>query len=162
MTKEEILNNKYLKWLKPYASKDWLWKNKKKEIAKGAAIGILFGLLIPIAQIPLSIIFCILLRANIAFAALFTLITNPITFAPVYAIAYQIGQFIMDILNIREINAEDLNKYIGALLEAGQPTIIGLWSLALVLVPLTYYGVIIFWKYKAYKRLKRIKSKIKI
>lgn len=36
MTKEEILNNKYLKWLKPYASKDWLWKNKKKEIAKGA------------------------------------------------------------------------------------------------------------------------------
>lgn len=122
----------------------------------------MFGLLIPIAQIPLSIIFCILLRANIAFAALFTLITNPITFAPVYAIAYQIGQFVMDFLNIREVNAEELNKYIGTLLEAGQPTIIGLWSLALVLVPLTYYSVIIFWKYKAYKRLKRIKTRIKI
>ncbi len=162
MTKEEILNNKYLKWLKPYAAKDWLWKNKKKEIAKGAAIGIMFGLLIPIAQIPLSIIFCILLRGNIAFAALFTLITNPITFAPVYAIAYQIGNYIMNTFNIEEINAENINGYLGAFLEAGQPTIIGLWSLALILVPLTYYGMLLFWKYKAFKRLKRMNLKIKI
>lgn len=157
MTKDEILNNKYLKWLKPYASKDWLWKNKKKEIAKGAAIGIFFGLLIPIVQIPLAIIFCILLRANIGFAALFTLITNPITFAPVYALAYHMGDYIMNTFNIKELNAEDFNKYIGYILEAGQPTILGLWSLILIIVPLTYYGVLLFWKYKAYNRLKRIR-----
>lgn len=158
MRKEELLNKKYLKWLKPYAAKDFLWKKKKKQIARGAAIGLLFGLLIPIAQIPLSIIFCVLLRANIAFAALFTLITNPITFAPIYALAYQLGQNVMETFNIESFDIENLNKYIGILLEAGQPTIIGLWLLAIILVPLTYYGILLFWKYKAYKRLLKIRK----
>lgn len=59
-------------------------------MALGVAIGVFFGLLIPIAQIPFSVGAAVVLRANVT-AAASTLVTNPITFAPVYYAAYRVG-----------------------------------------------------------------------
>ena len=59
-------------------------------MALGVAIGVFFGLLIPIAQIPFSVGAALVLRANVPAAAC-TLVTNPITIAPVYHAAYRVG-----------------------------------------------------------------------
>jgi hypothetical protein len=72
-----------------------LWRISRKGLALGMAIGIFFGLLIPIAQIPFSAALAVVLRANVPAAMASTLVTNPVTFAPVYYLAYQTGQLVL-------------------------------------------------------------------
>ncbi len=60
-------------------------------VARGVAIGLFFGVLTPVAQIFFAAIAAVLFRANLAVAALATLVTNPLTFPVVYYGAYRIG-----------------------------------------------------------------------
>jgi uncharacterized protein (DUF2062 family) len=59
------------------------------------AIGVFFGLLIPIAQIPLSVGAAVLLRANVPTAAASTLISNPATYGPLYYAAWRLGKAVL-------------------------------------------------------------------
>ncbi|TXC67466.1 DUF2062 domain-containing protein [Piscinibacter aquaticus] len=61
-----------------------LWHLNRRGVALGLALGLFFGLLIPIAQIPLAGGAAVLLRANVPMAVASTLVTNPVTFGPVY------------------------------------------------------------------------------
>ncbi len=90
-TREALLGNRWLAWLRPFLDHPQLWRWSRRGVATGVALGIFFGLLIPIAQIPLSAAAAVLLRANVPAAAASTLITNPVTFGPVYYLAYQLG-----------------------------------------------------------------------
>ena len=45
----------------------------------------------PLAQIPASAIAATIFRANVPTAIGSTLVTNPVTFAPIYVIAYKVG-----------------------------------------------------------------------
>ena len=58
------------------------------------AIGIFFGFLLPVAQIPLSAATAVVLRANVPAAMGSTLVTNPITFAPIYYLAWRTGAWL--------------------------------------------------------------------
>jgi uncharacterized protein (DUF2062 family) len=59
------------------------------------AIGVFFGLLIPVAQIPFAATLAVLARANLPVAVASTLVTNPVTFGPVYYGAYRLGQVVL-------------------------------------------------------------------
>ena len=61
----------------------------------GVASGVFFGLMIPVGQMPLAAAGAILLRANLPVAALCTLVSNPLTAAPIYWLAYQTGAVIL-------------------------------------------------------------------
>lgn len=94
-TREQIIEHR---WLQPFAHKlkdKRLWRLERHAVAKGAAIGILLGFLVPVAQILAAAIVALTLRANITVAAVCTFITNPFTFAPLYWLAYKIGSFII-------------------------------------------------------------------
>lgn len=90
-TREQIMTNRWLRWLHPFLANPRLWHWSRRGVALGVALGIFFGLLIPIAQIPFSAAAAILLRANVPAAAASTLVTNPVTFGPVYYAAYKLG-----------------------------------------------------------------------
>lgn len=92
---ESIRNNRWLRWMGPTLNHPRLWHFSRKGIAMGLALGIFFGLLIPVAQIPLSAAAAVALRANLPMAVASTLVTNPVTFGPVYFAAYQTGRFIL-------------------------------------------------------------------
>ena len=94
-TRESLDNNRWLKWLGPRLHHPRLWHMSRKGIAMGMALGVFFGLLVPIAQIPLSATMAVLLRANLPAAVASTLVTNPVTFGPVYYGAYKLGQVIL-------------------------------------------------------------------
>jgi uncharacterized protein (DUF2062 family) len=93
-TREQIGNNRWLRWLAPYLGHPKLWHWSRRGVALGVGIGVFFGLLIPIAQIPFAAAAAVILRANLPAAAASTLVTNPITFAPVYFAAYKIGAWV--------------------------------------------------------------------
>jgi hypothetical protein len=87
--------NRWLRWLGPALHHPRLWHMSRRGIALGAAIGVFFGFLIPLAQIPVSAAFAVALRANVPTAVASTLVTNPITFPPVYYAAWKVGGAIL-------------------------------------------------------------------
>lgn len=68
-----------------------LWKATPTALGLGMAIGFFFGILIPVGQIFFAVGLAILLRAHLLTAAASTLISNPLTFPPIYYLAWQTG-----------------------------------------------------------------------
>lgn len=91
----EVVKHPWLQWLGPRLTHPRLWHINRRGIAMAVSIGLFFGLLIPVLQIPLAAMAAVLLRANIPVAVCSTLITNPVTFAPIYFFAYQLGGLIL-------------------------------------------------------------------
>jgi uncharacterized protein (DUF2062 family) len=87
--------NRWLRWMGPVLNHPRLWHFSRKGIAMGLALGVFFGLLIPIAQIPFAATMAVVLRANLPMAVASTLVTNPVTFGPVYYGAYRLGKIIL-------------------------------------------------------------------
>jgi uncharacterized protein (DUF2062 family) len=66
----------------------------RQSVARGVAVGIFFGILVPVAQIVFAVLVAISIRANVAVAAACTLVSNPLTFPFVYYFAFRIGAFL--------------------------------------------------------------------
>lgn len=94
-TPQSIKDNRWLRWMGPALHHPRLWHFSRKGVAMGLALGIFFGLLIPVAQMPLAAGAAIVLRANLPMAIASTLVTNPVTFGPVYYGAYHLGKAIL-------------------------------------------------------------------
>ena len=54
-----------------------------------------FGFLIPVAQILFSALFALLLRANLPVAVVATLVSNPLTYGPIFVLAYRTGSMLL-------------------------------------------------------------------
>lgn len=91
-TPETLGRHRWLRWLGPGLQHPRLWSVSRHGIALGLAIGVFFGLLIPIAQMPLSAAAAVLLRANLPAAVASTFVTNPVTVAPLYYVAWRLGE----------------------------------------------------------------------
>ncbi|WP_334135717.1 DUF2062 domain-containing protein [Tepidimonas sp.] len=95
-SRERLYRMRWLRWLAPYLNHPRLWHLNRRGLALGVALGVFFGLLIPVAQIPLSATAAILLRANLPASVASTLVTNPVTFGPVYYGAYKLGAWVVN------------------------------------------------------------------
>ncbi|MDO5506360.1 MAG: DUF2062 domain-containing protein [Pseudoxanthomonas suwonensis] len=90
-TRESLSGNRWLRPLAPWLGERRLWHFSRRGVALGVALGVFFGFLVPLAQIPMSVGGAILLRANVPMAAVSTLVTNPATVGPLYFAAYRVG-----------------------------------------------------------------------
>ncbi|TSE34698.1 DUF2062 domain-containing protein [Tepidimonas charontis] len=95
-SRERLYRMRWLRWLAPHLNHPRLWHLNRKGLALGVALGVFFGLLIPVAQIPLSGTAAVLLRAHLPAAVASTLVTNPVTFGPVYYGAYKLGAWVIN------------------------------------------------------------------
>lgn len=92
--RETLVASRGLRWLSPWLGHPALWHWSRRSVALGGALGVFFGLLIPLAQIPAASAAAIVLRANLPIAAASTLVTNPVTFGPLYFAAYRLGHWL--------------------------------------------------------------------
>ena len=104
-TQDGLRNHRWLRWMGPVLHQPRLWHFSRKGIAMGVAVGIFFGLLVPIAQMPLSAAAAVLLRANLPMAVASTFVTNPVTFGPVYYGAYRLGKVVLGEPRVTESEA---------------------------------------------------------
>jgi len=134
-----------------------LWHISREGIARGAAIGGFFGLIAPLAQIPLAAIFAIFFRANLPMAVAGTLITNPFTFAPIYLFAYKVGLFLTGNKKAAGVTPDSfdataaetggwLSSWIETIAGFGKPLFIGLFVLACMYALLNYFGINWTWR----------------
>ncbi|TSE23967.1 hypothetical protein Tsedi_02056 [Tepidimonas sediminis] len=94
-SRDRLHQMRWLRWLGPRLHHPRLWHFSRRGLALGLALGVFFGLLIPVAQIPFAATLAVLLRAHLPAAVASTLVTNPVTFGPVYYGAYKLGRVIL-------------------------------------------------------------------
>ncbi len=154
-SRAQISENRWLRWLSPWLRQPRLWRWSRRGVAMGVALGIFFGLLIPVAQIPLSVAAAVLLRANVAAAAVSTLVTNPLTFGPVYYAAYRLGHWITGeptpLLKLPpeaippDLPREDVRLW-QRITTVGKPLLLGLAIIASVMGVLSYMLIALAWR----------------
>jgi uncharacterized protein len=154
-TREQINNNPRLAWLGPWLKEPKLWHWSRRGVAMGVALGVFFGLLIPIAQIPASVAAAVVLRANIPAAIASTLVSNPVTFGPIYYGAYKLGVVVTGTRKTaspKELIASakvDENASLWARVTAlGKPLLVGLSMTAVLMGLLTYGLVTLIWRWR--------------
>nr|WP_307149313.1 DUF2062 domain-containing protein [Cupriavidus oxalaticus] len=154
---EVIRSNRWLRWLGPALHHPRLWQMSRRGLALGMALGFFFGLLIPLAQIPLSAAAAVALRANVPAAVASTLVTNPLTFGPIYYAAWRVGSAILGEAvdpppaQGAEAQHEPANESwfrmaTRRVLGVGKPLLLGLAIMAIVVGITTYFLVSAAWK----------------
>ncbi|MCL4409280.1 MAG: DUF2062 domain-containing protein [Gammaproteobacteria bacterium] len=162
-TQESLMNNRWLKWLTPWLAHPKLWHWSRRGVALGVALGVFFGLLIPIAQIPITAAAAVILRANLPVAAASTLVTNPVTFAPVYYGAYQLGSWVtgdttplVDFETIEQPSETEVEKgFFESIQALGKPLLVGLSIIASISGVLTYFIIDFLWRWRTGSRWKK-------
>ena len=167
-TRDSLHGNRWLRWLGPALHHPRLWHMSRKGIALGVAVGMFFGLLIPVAQIPFSAALAVLLRANLPVAMASTLVTNPVTFGPVYYGAYHLGKWVLlepapseaEMAELLAQSAEPANKAenqslwsqlqvgLQQLGSVGKPLVLGLAILATLIGITAYFLISGLWALK--------------
>lgn len=161
-TREQIAGNRWLAWLGPWLHQTKLWHWSRRGVALGVALGVFFGLLIPIAQIPLSVASAVVMRANIPAAALSTLVTNPVTFGPIYYGAYQLGVWVTGSKQLpKTLNLEDAKAATESnpdlsvwqrITQLGKPLMVGLAITAVLTGLLTYGLITLVWRWRTVRK----------
>ena len=165
---DALRQHRALRRLAPRLQHPRLWHVNRRGIAMGLAIGVFFGLLIPVAQIFFAAVVALLLRANIPAAVGSTLITNPITFAPVYYAAYHLGAWMLgqaevpvadvDLENVAARTETGLALWMDRLATVGAPLAAGLLTLAVCLSVLIYFAVHWVWRLRIVRAWQRRKA----
>lgn len=154
---DALRQHRGLRWLGPLLNQPRLWRASRRGVAAGLAVGVFFGLLVPIAQIPLAAVAAVLLRANLPAAVGSTLVTNPFTFAPLYYAAYHLGEWLLG--RRVDVAAGDLEleqaagqtstgfaAWMELVSSIGLPLAVGLTVLASALSLLLYFAVHWAWR----------------
>lgn len=159
--REQFADNR---WLRPVAHRvlaPALWRFTRRSVPRGVALGIVTGILAPVAQIVLSAFLALPLRANIPAAALTTFITNPFTTPALWFFAYWIGGWVLHLDSALPGSpiAQQVNENAGwlhwLLAEAGPATIVGLIVLATVGAIVGYAAAAIGWRLWIARKWKR-------
>jgi len=129
----------------------------RRAVASGVALGVFFGIIVPVAQIPFAAAGALLMRANLPAAALATLVSNPLTVAPIYWLAHRTGTAILDPSGSEQVvapAADDLEAahitfagWIERIADVGAPLMLGLSLFAACGAVLAYLAVRLVWQW---------------
>jgi uncharacterized protein (DUF2062 family) len=151
--RESILASR---WLKPFAhlfTHPTLWHLNRRSVPRALAIGFFVAFIIPLGQFALAALVAVAMRANVPLAAAATLISNPLTFPPIYFAAYRVGFFL---LPNSSAGIGDVAQSIGStLLDVSGPTALGLLIFAIVSAVLGHVAGTIWWRINLLRRWRR-------
>lgn len=176
---EALQGHRWLRWLGPTLQHPRLWHMSRRGLATGMAVGMFFGLLIPVAQIPASAAAAVVLRANLPAAVGSTLVSNPVTFGPLYYGAWHLGKTMLG----EEVASGEAPPAVAAasdgdattepsaswwertrvqLAGVGKPLLLGLLVMACGLGLLTYFLVSWGWWLRTrLRRHRRVKASLR-
>lgn len=169
-TRESLRANRSLRWLGPLLDRPWLWQMNRRGVAAGAGIGVFFGLLVPVLRIPLAAVFALLLRANLPVAAASTLVSNPLTYAPIFVAAYRVGAYLLGdipdegraaVIETQVEHAQVLAPgWWQRFAAVGKPMMLGLALFAAVGGLAAYFATLLGWRVAVLIRLRRRRRRL--
>jgi uncharacterized protein (DUF2062 family) len=142
--------------LRPFArqlGQPALWRLHRRSVPRAVALGLVVGVIIPVMHTILAAILAIPLRANVAVAAAFTLVVNPITIPPMYYAAYRIGSWELhhDAVLVNPAAAVRVSGELGRFLfwihEASGPIAVGILTIAVLAGLAGYAFSALVWRW---------------
>lgn len=157
-----LMDRPALARLRPWLERRQLLCLRREALARGTAAGLFCGLIPGPLQIPAAVATCAALRGNAVAGAAVTLYTNPLTTLPLYALAFQVGAWVLP--GEQRLPAwegfsasggvEAMATWVHAL---GAPLAVGLPLLALGLAVAGYATVQALWLVPVWHRAQRMR-----
>jgi uncharacterized protein len=151
-----------------------LWHLNRHSVARGVGVGMFAGLLPPPFQMLSAAFIAVPLHGNLPVAVLTTLYTNPLTFGPLYVLAYFVGKTITGgnggLVPPPEFTWSNLGPWMDALwqwtVSLGKPLVIGIVVLGILLAFTGWAAVhagwrlyvVLAWKRRCAQRRERAAS----
>jgi uncharacterized protein (DUF2062 family) len=152
-TRETVHEHRYLRPFAPHLSHSSLWRMTRRSVPRGVALGLFVAVIIPVMHTMIAAILAIPTRANVAIAAIFTLVVNPLTIPFMYVAAYRIGSWELhhDATLVNPAAAERFSSELGRLLfwihQASGPIAVGILTIAAVSAALGYLLASFIWTF---------------
>jgi len=160
-TRDTIQENRFLRPFARHLSKPELWRMHRRSVPRGVAIGLGVGIVLPFMHMIIAALLAVPLRANVAIAAAFTLLINPITIPLMYYAAYRTGMWELhaDSAVLSPAVAQQASGELAHLLfwarEASGPIALGILTIALAAVVIGYFLTAIVWRMWLASKLRR-------
>lgn len=165
-TREALERNR---WVRPFAHRVLrpdLWRFSRRSVPRAIALGFFVGVLIPFAHSFLAALAAVVVRANMPVAIAATWISNPITWVVMWPAAYKIGNFLLRIDAVTQVqpithamHATGSDHLLTRLTGAGLATAFGLFVEATVIATIGYLISAAVWRARvARQRRQRLAS----
>ena len=164
-----MLSGRLLRPLKPLIDRSDVLSFQRHPLAMGVAIGCLLGLIPAPFQTIATVLACIVFRANMVAGVITTFYTNPLTIIPIYALAFEVGQWIMPgkatlpsmepIMQFRFASIDWFKALSEWILSLGTPLLVGLPIVGIVFAVIGYYGVELLWRLPVWIRMRKKRQK---
>ena len=133
----------------------------RRSVPRGVALGLFVAVIIPVMHTAIAAVLAIPARANVAVAAAFTLVINPLTIPPLYYAAYRIGSWELhhDATLVNPAAAERFSSELSRLLfwvhHASGAIALGILTLAVLLSAFGYVVASLVWRFWSASRWER-------
>ena len=151
-TRESIHRYRLLRPCAKQLSNPSLWRMTHRSVPRAVALGLGVGVIIPFMHTIIAAVLAIPLRANVAIAAAFTLVVNPITIPPMYYAAYRIGSWELhhdsDLLSPATAQrfSSELSRFLFWIHHASGPIAVGILTIAAGAALLGYLASSLGWR----------------
>jgi uncharacterized protein (DUF2062 family) len=165
--RETIHENRFLRPFARHLSKPELWRLHRRSVPRGVAIGLGVGIIIPFMHMIIAALLAIPLRANVAIAAAFTLLINPITIPVMYYAAYRTGMWELhaDAAVMNPAMAQQASGELARILfwvhEASGPIALGILTIAIAAAAVGYFLTAIVWRMWLAAKLRRRRRRVR-
>ncbi len=151
-TRDSIERNRFLRPVAHRILEPSLWRFTRRSVPRAVALGIVTGILFPVAHMFVAAVLSFPVRANVPVAVGTTLLNNPVTIPPLWVAAYHLGNWVLRLDQTMPGNPIATNvaanegwlQWIVA--KGGPATIVGLMLIATTLSILAYFGTSLGWR----------------
>ena len=123
-----------------------LWHLNRRSVSKAFAVGLFAAWVPSLGQMFMAAAGAIWFRANLPVSVVLVLITNPLTFAPMFYFAYRVGVWSLDVPLRLDSIPSDFNEMIAIIGDIWQPFLAGCLIVATLSAALGYIAVRLCWR----------------
>jgi uncharacterized protein (DUF2062 family) len=152
-TRETVHHYRMLRPFARHLSHSSLWRFTRRSVPRGVAVGLFVAVIIPFMHTVIAALLAIPTKANVAVAAVFTLLVNPLTIPPMYYAAYRIGSWELhhDSTLVNPAAAERFSSELSRLLfwihQASGPIALGVLTIAVAASAFGYFMSSFAWRW---------------
>jgi uncharacterized protein len=156
--RHKVQDHKYLRYFGSLLHDPNIWHLTRRSSAGGVATGLFCAFIpLPIHMIVAAAL-SIVLRVNLPLAVLFTWITNPLSFAPIFLFAYELGAKILN-HPTRELNFNfSFHWLLEKLVIIWEPLLLGCLIMATLSASTGYLAVRLLWRLSSVRKWEERKT----
>ena len=153
--RKHIQEHKHLRHFGDWLHDPDIWHLTRRSSAGGVAIGLFWAMMPLPMQTILAAATAIIIRVNLPLSVIFVWVTNPITAAPIYFLAYELGTVLLN-EPVQHVAFEfSIDWMTDTLVHIWQPLMAGCLLLGICSAAIGYVAIRLLWRMIALRKWNR-------